>query len=40
MMKTPAQVDTTFTSQVTDCQVHAIEKTIRPLYADRVTVVE
>ena len=29
--------DTTFTSQVTGYQVHAIEKAIRPLFADQVT---
>ena len=28
--------DTTFTSQVTDCQIHAIEA-ISPLFADWVT---
>ena len=31
------QGDTTFTSQVTGCQVHAIEKAIRPLFTYRVT---
>ena len=34
---TKLQGDTTFTSRVMDCQVHAIEKAIRPLFADRVT---
>jgi len=31
------QGDTTFTSQVTGCTVHATEKAIRPLFANKVT---
>ena len=31
------QDDTTFTSHVIGCQVHEIEKGIRPVFTDRVT---
>ena len=39
LKRTKFQSNTVFIGQVTDCQVHAIEKAIKPLFADWVTYV-